>query len=131
MSLLRVLGIWALLAVVMSANGVLRETILRPKLGSPPADVLSAVVGIALILVVTAFGFRRLAGAPLGQLVGISVLLVAITVAFEFVVGRTVDHKSWADLFGNYAIWRGQLWPLVLLVVALTPLIWGRWAARR
>jgi hypothetical protein len=54
-------------------------------------------------------------------------MLVVLTVAFEFLIGRYVDHKSWADLVGNYAIWRGRLWPIVLLVLALTPFLWGRW----
>lgn len=128
MSLLRILSVWVLLAVLMSVNGVLREAVLRPGLGDRPADVLSAALGIALILLVTAFGFRPLAGAPTGRLLAISALLVAITVAFELVLGRSVDHKSWAELLGNYAIWRGQLWPVVLLVVAITPFLWGRWA---
>ena len=127
MSVLRILGVWVVLAILMSANGALREMLLRPSLGAG-ADVVSAALGVAIILAVTAFGFRALAGATTNRLTAISVLLVAVTVVFELVIGRTVDHKSWAELFGNYAIWRGQLWPLVLLVVALTPFIWGRWA---
>ena len=131
MSPLRFVGVWLLLAVLMSANGVLREAVLRRWVGTPPADVLSAAIGIVLILLVTAVGFRSLVGASTGRLLAISALLIAITVVFELVVGRTVDHKSWADLLGNYAIWRGELWPLVLLVVALTPFLWGRWAVAR
>ena len=119
-----------LLALLMSGNGVLREAVLKPSMGPRSADVVSAAIGIALILVVTAVGFRPLAGAPTVQLAAASALLVCLTVAFEFIIGRTVDHKSWAELFGNYAIWRGRLWPVVLLVVALTPFIWGRWAVR-
>ena len=123
----RVLSVWLALAVLMTANGVFREAFLRPQMGTRPADGVSAVLGIALILVVTAVGFRPLVGLSLGRLIGVSLLLVGLTVLFEIVIGRTVDHKSWAELAGNYAIWRGKLWPLVLAVVAATPLLWGRW----
>src|SRR5689334_13030786 len=104
MSPLRFVGVWLLLAVLMSANGVLREVALKPWIGTPPADVLSAAIGVVLILLVTAAGFRPLAGASIGRLLAISVLLVMVTVVFELVIGRTVDHKSWAELLGNYAI---------------------------
>ena len=46
-------------------------------------------------------------------------------------VGRYVDRKSWSELVVNYAIWRGRLWLIVLATLALTPFLWGRWAARR
>ena len=127
MPLKRVLAVWLILAVLMSANGVFRETVLRDSLGDRPADLLSAALGITLILVVTAFGFRPLIGLPLARLLAVSLLLVGLTVAFEIVMGRLVDHKSWAELAGNYAFWRGKLWPLVLAVVAISPVLWGRW----
>ena len=127
MPLLRVLTIWLILAVLMSANGVFREAVLKTSLGDRPADLLSAALGITLILVVTAFGFRPLAGLPLARLLSVSLLLVGLTVTFEFAMGRLVDHKSWAELAGNYAFWRGKLWPLVLAVVAVSPILWGRW----
>ena len=109
MPVLRILAVWLILAVLMSANGVFRETVLRTSLGDRPADLLSAALGITLILVVTAFGFRPLAGLPLARLLAASLLLVGLTVAFEMVMGRLVDHKSWAELAGNYAFWQGRL----------------------
>ena len=51
----------------------------------------------------------------IGQLVALSVALVVVTIAFESVIGRFVDHKSWRQLLDRYAIWKGELWPVVLL----------------
>ena len=127
MPLLRVLTVWLILAVLMSANGIFREAVLRSSLGDRPADLLSAALGITLILVVTAFGFRPLVGLPLARLLAASLLLVGLTVVFEIVMGRLVDQKSWAELASNYAFWRGRMWPLVLAVVALSPILWCRW----
>ena len=128
LSLPRILGSWLLLAVLMSANGVLRELVLRPRVGGSQADALSAVIGTAVILTVTAYAFRPLAGAGLPELARVSAILVGLTVAFEFLFGHYVDHRSWGELAANYAIWRGRLWPAVLAIVALSPFIWGRWA---
>ena len=124
---MRVLACWLALAVLMSANGVFRELVLKPSLGATAADVLSAVLGAAIILLLTAYAFRALAGTSIGGLLAVSVALVALTVGFELVVGRFVDHRSWAELAGNYALWRGRLWPLLLAIVAVSPLLWGRW----
>jgi len=56
MSLIRVFGTWCLLAILMGANGILRETVLTPALGAPLADALSAALGIAIILASTWIG---------------------------------------------------------------------------
>ena len=126
MSLRRLLGIWLLLVVVMSANGIFRELVLRPSIGSNAADVMSAVIGTVIILLGTRYFLRPLAGQPIQQLAIASAVLVVLTVAFEFLFGHYVDHKSWEELAGNYALWRGRLWPILLLILALTPFLWGR-----
>lgn len=126
MSLIKLLGLWVILAVAMIANGIFRETVLQPQFGSPAADVLSAVLGIIIILAVTRPFLKPLAGSTPSELLIVSVLLVILTVIFEFTFGHWVDGKSWSELAGNYAIWRGRLWPIVLLVLAATPFIWAR-----
>jgi hypothetical protein len=100
MLLPRVLATWCALAALMTANGV------------------------AIILAVTRAAFRPLAARPARTRAAYSALLVGLTVGFELVVGRWVDHRTWAELAGNYALWRGRLWPLVLLALASTPFLW-------
>lgn len=118
------------MAIAMSANGVFREMVLKRSLSAQSADIASAAVGAVIILLLTRFFFRPLAGAATRTLLFVSVALVAVTVIFEFTIGRLVDRKSWSELLGNYAIWRGHVWPVILLLIALTPFIWGRWLAR-
>ena len=120
----RVLGTWALLAVVMSANGVLRETALARVLPRWLADVASAALGIAMIL-----GVTRMLLAPARGVRGRGAATVAatwlmLTLAFEFLFGHFVDRKSWSELFANYALWRGRLWPVVLASVVAAPFLW-------
>jgi hypothetical protein len=115
----------------MSLNGVFREAALKRWMDPGGADIVSAVLGAVIILLVTRRFFRPFGGMSGRELAKASLALLVLTVAFEFAVGRLVDNKTWAELLGNYAVWRGRLWPLLLLLVALTPFIWGRWFPER
>ncbi len=126
MSLIKLLGLWLILAIAMIANGIFRVNVLQPRFGLPEADILSAVLGIVIILAVTRPFFRPLAGSTPPELLIVSGVLVVLTVIFEFTFGHWVDGKSWSELAGNYAIGRGRLWPIVLLVLAASPFIWAR-----
>ncbi len=123
----RLFGTWGALAVGMTLNGIFREALLRRWLGEGAADVASAILGAGVILAITSIGFRRFAASTNAALVQSALILVGLTVAFEFAIGRYVDRKSWTELAANYAFWRGKLWPFLLLLVAATPFIWGRW----
>lgn len=118
------------MAIAMTANGVFRELGLRRWLDTQTADLVSVGIGAVIILLLTFFFFRPLAGSHTRTLLFVGVVLVVLTVIFEFTIGRLVDRKSWSELLGNYAIWRGRLWPILLLLIALTPFIWGRWLAK-
>jgi hypothetical protein len=126
MSLVRTLGVWLLILPLMVANGIFRETALVPSLGRTSADVASAAIGIAIILLVTMPFLRRAHDRSTASLARVSVIWLVLTVAFEFLFGHYVDRKSWAELAANYAIWRGKLWPLVLASLVLAPFVWGR-----
>jgi hypothetical protein len=126
MSLTRLLLTWLALAALMTANGIFRETALKPRMSSAAADAASAALGILIILATTRVAFHPLAGAPFGERLAFSLILVGLTVAFEVVIGLYVDHRSWRELAENYAFWRGRLWPIVLAVLAATPFLWGR-----
>lgn len=124
----RVVAAWFALALAMSANGLVRELYLKRLVGPAAGDVLSAATGAIIILAVTAVLFRPFAGRPLRDLGRASALLVVLTITFELVIGRYLDRKSWQELLENYAVWRGRLWPVLLVIVALTPFVWGRWS---
>ncbi|HEY6830494.1 MAG TPA: hypothetical protein VI259_26795 [Gemmatimonadaceae bacterium] len=129
-SLSRFAAVWAIMAVAMTANGITRELLLKRMLDPGNADVLSAILGIALIALITSIGFRAIGAASAMELLALSLALVVATVVFETVLGRVVDHKSWSELLAHYDLLRGELWPLVLLWLALTPFVWVRWARR-
>jgi hypothetical protein len=125
----RILTAWVVIAVAMIANGIFRETLLKRVMSNGAAETLSVVLGVIIILLITRAFFRALVGLSLGTLAISALIFFTLTVAFEFLFGHYVDHKSWADLWANYEIWNGRLWPVALVIGSLTPLIWGKWFA--
>ena len=49
-----------------------------------------------------------------------------MTVMFEFLFGLLVARKSWVDLLQAYDITAGNLWLLVLVVIAVSPFLAAR-----
>lgn len=121
----RVTVAWLIMAFAMTVNGIGRELVLKRVVSAHTADILSAIFGMTLIGVIAARALHPLSESSprMGQLVLLSVVLVAVTVIFESVIGRIVDHKSWSEIVGHYYIWRGELWPIVLLWLASMPFI--------
>jgi hypothetical protein len=48
---------------------------------------------------------------------------LTLTLAFEFGFGRRVAHKSWPELFSDYDLRAGRIWPLVLITTFFAPVI--------
>jgi hypothetical protein len=126
MSLGRTLGIWLLTAALMTMNGIVREVLLAKLVARTLADILSAALGVIIVLGVTRALIRTKPDVAASGLWRVSVLWLVLTVAFELVVGRYVDHKTWMELLDNYAIWHGRLWPIVLVSFVASPFLWLR-----
>jgi hypothetical protein len=43
-----------------------------------------------------------------------------LTILFETAMGRAAG-RSWGEVLGQYALWRGSLWPLLLLWILVAP----------
>src|SRR5688572_26633607 len=114
MTITSVLVTWLILAALMTANGAFRELVLKSALDADVAELISALLGITLILVVGFISFRSPRDYPIASLALMSVLLVGLTMAFEFGLGM-IGGKTWSEMLANYRFWEGRYWPLVLL----------------
>lgn len=119
---IRILLLWAAIIPLAIANGMLRDAVLVRSFGQSRARTisglsLSAVIMTWTLLTITWIPFPR----PLPY-VGVGLLWVALTVAFEFLFGRLVARKSWRELLRPYRFEGGDIWPIVLIVVAASPL---------
>ncbi len=121
----RALALWLLLLFLAMANGAFRETVLIPVLGHGPGLVLSGAMLSGLVLLV-AYGGVKWLGARSGKerlIVGLAWL--GATVAFELAFGFLRGQKL-QDLLAAYTFHGGNLWPVVLIVVAVAPWLAGK-----
>ena len=119
---LKALIIWAGILVLAVTNGILRESVLIPGLGTPAALVLSGLLLSALIIGVTyvSLPWLQISRPVQFWLVGFGWL--ALTLVFEFSFGIW-QGKSWPVLLEAYTFKGGNIWPVVLAITALAPYI--------
>jgi hypothetical protein len=128
MSFLKLLIAWLLILPCMIINGMFRELVLTSLVPAQVAEAISVAIGLAIVFVLTRYLLRPLAGKSTAQVVRASVVLVVLTVAFEFLFGHYVDGRSWRELAANYELWNGRLWPILLAAIAFMPFLWSRWS---
>jgi hypothetical protein len=123
---------WFLMIPVAIANGVFRETVIRPLTGDLPAHQISVVTGSLGFLGVTWLAFRHQAVEESDRrLRGVGLAWLAGTIAFEFGFGYFLDGKTWSELLHDYNVYEGRLWPVVLIVIVAAPLAVKRLALWR
>jgi hypothetical protein len=123
MTILRLYVPWLVILVLAFANGALRELLLLPWLGYPWALVLSGLLLCAGVVLVTWFSLVAMKLKNAAQALAVGAFWLALTLVFEFGFGRFVQGKPWSELFDAYTFARGNLWPLVLLFILLSPLV--------
>ncbi len=121
----KALTIWFGILLLAVANGALREVIFLPRLGKTVALPLSGLLLVLLILLVTFCTFPWLQLDTLSQAMTVGLGWLALTLIFEFSFGR-YQGKSWSTLLAAYTFKDGNLWPVVLLVIAFAPYTVGR-----
>ena len=114
--------VWLLIAVCAVLNGGFREAVLLPGLGMPAAIFLSGILLCVLIMVVSFVFIRWLGPLRTAQSLLVGLLWLFLTLAFEFGLGRFVQHREWSEILDAYTFKNGNLWPLVLVVTFLAPL---------
>lgn len=119
------LVMWLALLVAMMANGFFRGLVLQPRLGEHVARQVASLLGVLIVLALTAPFVRRLGNPGSAELLGVGLLWLLLTVVFEFLLGRYVSGATWETQLADYNLLRGRLWPLVLLATFLAPWLWG------
>ena len=116
---------WGVILFLAVANGMLREAVLMPRLGTPAALLLSGSLLAALIIAVAYLSLPWLQIRRPRQLWAIGLGWLALTLVFEFAFGLW-QGKSWPVLLEAYSFKDGNVWPVVLAVTALAPYIAAR-----
>ena len=115
--------LWLGFLVVAIGCGIIRERFLVPGLGPLAGKALGTVlVGVIIFGLIYAY-VGRLKDADRVSLFKIGLFWTTATIAFEFLFGHYVMGHSWDSLWADYNVFQGRLWPLVLMVTLLGPLL--------
>lgn len=120
---LKATGVWLVILACAVLNGGFREALLMPALGKPVALLLSGVLLSVAILAVSLLLVPALGRLSSSQCLYVGLLWLCLTLVFEFGFGRLVQHQSWRQLLEAYTFKDGNLWPLVLVVTFVAPLL--------
>jgi hypothetical protein len=120
--LLRALAVWFVFITVESVLGTLRVLFLEPRMGAEPAQCTGFVTGSAALLIVAYLLIEWIRVQRWAALLGIVLLWVALTFAFEMVIGH-MRRRSWQSLLADYDIAHGGPMALALVLLLFSPLI--------
>ena len=122
---------WVLIVPIAILNGFVRRAVLEPAVGDFRAHQISvATATVAFLALIYAMLHGDVAREDDRRLLGIGVAWVGATVIFEFAFGRYVTGASWGELLKDYNMPAGRLWPVVLVVLLISPLLVKRWVTR-
>jgi hypothetical protein len=113
--------IWFAILVVAIANGAVRVDLLIPRFGEELGHVLSTISLCVAIYAVTWASIPWIGASSRNDALGVGLLWVAMTVAFEFLGGHYLFGTPWPELLADYNVVRGRIWILVLLTTAVAP----------
>ena len=119
----KAIAVWLAILVCAVANGGLREAVLVPAFGKTIASLVSGVLLSAIVIAIAVVAVPWLGARTTSECVYVGFLWLGLTLAFEFGFGRLVQHRPWQQLFQAYTFREGNLWPVVLVVTLIAPLL--------
>ena len=107
-------------------NGLLRNSLYRQFLNELHAHQLSAVSFAMFFGIYVWFVIKWLKLSSSQDALGLGLIWLALTIAFEFLFGHFVMGNPWSKLYHDYNLFAGRVWVLVLLWIAIAPIIFHR-----
>jgi hypothetical protein len=122
----RSLAIWLLLIAAEILHGIARGIFLVPHAGEFRSNQIGVFTGSLIILAIALVFVRWIGATRPGQLLGIGILWLFLTLAFEILFGRFVAGASWERLAADYNVLEGGLMPFGMIFLAVSPWIAGK-----
>ena len=101
-------------------NATLRELVLKKHFSEMRAHQFSTVTLMVICGIYGLLIFRIMKIHNAGQALMVGFIWMLLTVLFEVMLGKILK-KSWAQIFEQYNLNRGRLWPVFLLFLLLLP----------
>lgn len=113
-----------------TVHAAVREIWLAPELGALRARQLGVPLGSIIVLLIAWACSRWIRADSRRAQLTVGALWLALTLLFEFSVGRAM-HLSWTRLLADYDPSRGGFMLLGLAVLFIAPLWVARWPGAR
>ncbi|WP_457756112.1 hypothetical protein [Thermodesulfatator indicus] len=119
--ILKAAGIWLVIVLIAIVNGIFREKVLTPLLGSDLALPISGI-SLAMLVFVVSFIFIPTIGSLDPKIyILIGFLWLILTLLFEFIFGHYITGKPWKDVMQVFNLKKGDLFTVVLAATAVSP----------
>jgi hypothetical protein len=120
---LRALAVWFALMAAETLHGILRTLFLEPLVGGFRARQIGVATGAGIILLLAWLLTPWLDARGKGELLGVGVAWLVLTLGFEILLGRVVFGYGWDRVLADYDLRRGGLLGLGMVVLVLAPWI--------
>jgi hypothetical protein len=121
----RALLAWMLIILVETLHGTVRELFIAPALGDLRARQLGVLAGCVLILLVAWLTVRWIGARGRAAWLAIGLAWVALTLSFEFAVGRALGYR-WERILSDNNPARGGFMVFGMLFMCAAPLLAAR-----
>ncbi len=122
MKFIKALILWLGIMPCAIVNGVLREIVTDPLLGSALALPLSGVLLCAMIFAIAYFFIPKIGKGTLATYIIVGMMWFALTNLFDFSV-ILASGKPISDFLAMFDITTGNLWSLVVVACLVSPVL--------
>jgi hypothetical protein len=115
--------VWFLFLLMAVFLGLVRDRVLTPRLGEASARRLMTVILCLFIFLSTGIMEKYWNEATVWTALAVGGSWTAATFVFECAMGRVVMNMSWDEIWADYNMCQGRLWPLVMLSTLTAPVV--------
>ena len=109
--------------VIALANATIREVEYKRDVGELAAHQISTLTACILVGVYVWVLSNYLGIQSAGQAIGIGLMWLIMTVAFEVGFGHFIVGNPWSRLLHDYNVLHGRVWSLFVLWIAVAPYV--------
>ncbi len=122
-ALLKICGLYLLVASGETLNGIARTVLLNKRMGVANAKRVSMVSALTLCLIICYFYVPTLNIHTDSGLIKLGISLSLVMAAFDVALGRLVMKARWSIIFDEFNVLKGNLLAVGMVVMAFCPLL--------